>query len=55
MKWGFESESYEGEMMYREFAQQAAASRFTEVRGDEMGHRDVYIAALVKFSRGSKR
>ena len=51
-------ESYEVETMYREFAEQAAAdgeqavaSRFFEVRHDEMGHRDAYKAALVKFSR----
>ena len=57
-----EGESYEVETMYREFAEQAAddgdqaaASRFAEVRGDEMGHRDAYKAALVKFNQGSKR
>jgi rubrerythrin len=57
-----EGESYEVKTMYREFAEQAAAdgdqaaaSRFAEVCGDEMGHRDAYKAALVKFSQGSKR
>lgn len=46
-------ESYEIDTMYREFAEQAAASgdqaaadRFAEVRGDEMGHRDAFAAAL---------
>jgi rubrerythrin len=48
--------------MDKEFAEQAAAdgdqaaaSRFIEVRGDEMGHRDAYKAALIKLNQGSKR
>jgi len=47
--------------MYKEFAEQAAsdgdqaaASRFAEVRSDEIGHRDAYKAALIKFSQGLK-
>jgi rubrerythrin len=50
-----EGESYEVDTMYREFTEQAAAdgdqaaaSRFAEVRRDEMGHRDAYKAELVK-------
>jgi len=31
-----------------------AASRFAEVRHDEMGHRDAYKAALVKFTQEIK-
>ena len=57
-----EGESYEVETMYREFAEQAAAdgdqaaaSRFAEVRGDEIGHRDAYKAALIKLNQSSKR
>jgi rubrerythrin len=57
-----EGESYEVETMYREFAEQAAvngdqvaASRFAEVRGDEIGHRDAYKAELIKLNQGSKR
>ena len=57
-----EGESYEVETMYKEFAEQAAtdgdqaaASRFTEVRSDEMGHRDAYKAALIKLNQNSKR
>ena len=57
-----EGESYEVETMYKEFAEQAAAdgdqaaaSRFAEVRGDEIGHRDAYKAALIKLNQGSKR
>ena len=57
-----EGESYEAETMYKEFAgqasadgDQAAASRFAEVRGDEMGHRDAYKAALIKLNQDSKR
>jgi rubrerythrin len=57
-----EGESYEVETMYKEFAEQAAAdgdqaaaSRFAEVRGDEIGHRDAFKAALIQFKQGSKR
>jgi len=57
-----EGESYEVETMYKEFAEQAAAdgdqavaSRFAEIRGDEMGHRDAYKAELVKFTQEIKR
>jgi rubrerythrin len=49
-------ESYEIENMYLEFAQKAklagdtaAASRFEEIRGDEIGHRAAFAAELVKF------
>ena len=49
-----DGESYEVETMYKEFAEQAvadgdqaAASRFAEVRGDEIGHRDAFKAALI--------
>ena len=52
----------EVDRMYREFAEQdiadgdqAAAKRFTEVRGDEMGHRDAYKAALIKLNQSSGR
>lgn len=48
-----QGESYEIDTMYREFAEQAAASgeqtaasRFQEVRRDEIGHRDAFTAAL---------
>ncbi len=57
-----EGESYEVETMYKEFAEQAAAdgdhaaaSRFAEVRGDEIGHRDAFKAALIQLNQGSKR
>ena len=57
-----EGESYEVDTMYKEFAEQAAAdgdqavaSRFAEVRGDEIGHRDAYKAALIKLNQDSKR
>ena len=57
-----EGESYEVDTMYKEFAEQAAAdgdqaaaSRFAEVRGDEIGHRDAYKAALIKLNQSSKR
>ena len=47
-------EAYEVETMYREFAAQAdavgetaAAKRFTEVRSDELKHRQLFEAALV--------
>jgi rubrerythrin len=51
-------ETYEIETMYREFAQLAfeagereAAERFEEIRRDEMGHRDLFRAALGKLPR----
>ena len=57
-----EGESYEVEMMYKEFAEQAAAdgdqaaaSLFAEVRGDEMGHRDAFKAALIQLKLVSER
>ena len=57
-----EGELYEVETMYKEFAEQAAAdgdqaaaSRFAEVRGDEIGHRDAFKAALIQLNQGSKR
>ncbi len=52
-----QGESYEVGTMYREFAEQAAAAgdreaaeRFSEIRRDEMRHRDAYQAALDKLS-----
>jgi rubrerythrin len=58
----FESETDEVNTMYREFAEQAAmdgdheaASRFTEVREDEMGHRDAFQAALIKVSQRTQK
>lgn len=49
-------ETYEVETMYRGFAAQAsaagdhaAAERFSEIRNDEMKHRDAYKAALDKL------
>ena len=57
-----EGESYEVETMYKEFAEQAAADgdqaaacRFAEVRGDEIGHRDAYKAALINLNYSLKR
>ena len=61
LKDAIDGESYEVETMYKEFAEQAAsdgdqaaASRFAEVRSDEIGHRDAYKAALIKLNQGSK-
>jgi|SRR5579875_913846 len=55
-------ESYEVETMYREFAEQAAASgdraaaeRFSETRQDEMKHRNAYKVALEKLNQASAR
>ena len=52
-----ESESFGVETMYRTFADQAGtagekavADRFTEIRRDEMNHRDAFKAALVELS-----
>lgn len=49
-------ESYEIDTMYLEFAQKAtasgdtaAATRFEEIRHDEMGHRDAFKAAAAKL------
>ena len=57
-----EGESYEVDTMYREFAElatadgdMAAAKRFTEIRSDEMGHRDAYKAALIQLNSTTKR
>jgi len=57
-----EGESYEVETMYREFAEQAAgdgdqaaSKRFAEVRGEEMGHRAAYKAALIQLNLVSER
>lgn len=48
-----DGESYEVSTMYREFAEEAAsvgdtaaADRFGEIRGDEMGHRNAFETAL---------
>lgn len=53
-------ESYEVETMYKEFTEQAseakdqaAADRFSEIRKDEMKHRDAYKAALEKLDKES--
>jgi len=35
--------------MYLDFAHQAVADRFEEIRRDEMGHRDAFQAALKKL------
>jgi rubrerythrin len=50
-------ESYEVDTMYREFAEQAytagddaAGTRFEEIRRDEMRHRDAFKAALDKLN-----
>jgi rubrerythrin len=49
-------EAYEVDTMYRTFAEharaagdKAAAARFTEVRGDEMRHREAFAAALARI------
>jgi rubrerythrin len=49
-------EAYEVETMYREFAEQAtavgepaAAERFSEVRSDELKHRQLFEAALAEL------
>ncbi len=51
-------ESYEIETLYREFARQAAAAGdeaaaalFTEVRNDEMTHRDLFQGALEQMRK----
>ena len=56
LKDAINGESYEIDTMYLEFAQKAkaagdkaAASRFEEIRHDEMGHRDAFKAALTKL------
>lgn len=61
LKDAIRGESYEVDTMYREFAGQAkaagdaaAASRFEEVRQDEMGHRDAYKSALAKLEPPAK-
>jgi rubrerythrin len=53
-------ESYEVQTMYREFAEQAlaagdgaAANRFSEIRNDEMKHRDAYKAAFQELDKES--
>ncbi len=55
-------ESYEVETMYRDFAQQAAdvgdqaaSDRFTEIRQDEMKHRDAFRAAWARLTGNSTR
>ena len=55
LKDAIKGESYEIDTMYLEFAQKAtasgdtaAATRFEEIRHDEMGHRDAFMAALRK-------
>jgi rubrerythrin len=56
LKDAIKDESYEIDIMYLEFAQEAtlagdtaAAARFEEVRHDEMGHRDAFTSALAKL------
>ncbi|HVB58960.1 MAG TPA: ferritin family protein [Candidatus Acidoferrales bacterium] len=56
LKDAIKGESYEIDSMYLEFAQKAAvagdtaaATRFEEVRHDEMGHRDAFKIALAKL------
>jgi rubrerythrin len=56
LRGAIKGESYEVDTMYREFAAQAqaagdreAAERFSEIRQDEMKHRDAYQAALDKL------
>ncbi len=56
LKDAINGESYEIDTMYLEFAQKARAagdkapaSRFEEIRHDEMGHRDAFKAALTKL------
>jgi rubrerythrin len=56
LKDAIQGESYEVETMYLEFAQKAkvagdiaAATRFEEVRHDEIGHRDAFETALSKL------
>ena len=51
-------ESYEVDIMYGDFAQQArtagdqaVADRFSEIRRDERGHRDLYKAAAANLSK----
>lgn len=53
LKDALKGESYEVEIMYREFSEKAAAAgdkaavdRFEEIRHDEMKHRDAFKAAL---------
>ena len=55
LKDAIKGESYEIDTMYLEFAQKAtasgdtaAATRFEEIRHDEMDHRDAFMAALAK-------
>jgi rubrerythrin len=56
LKDAIKGESYEIDSMYLEFAQKAkiagdtaAATRFEEIRHDEMGHRDAFKVALTKL------
>ena len=56
LKDAFKEESYEIELMYREYAQtaeaagdRAVADRFEEIRHDEMDHRDAFKIALVNL------
>lgn len=56
LKDALKGESYEIELMYREFAQtaeaagdRAVADRFEEIRHDEMGHRDAFKIALANL------
>ena len=56
LKDAIKGESYEVDIMYKEFAQTAeavgdrvAADRFEEIRHDEMGHRDAFKIALAQL------
>lgn len=58
VKEAMQGESYEVETMYREFAEKAAAAGdqsaadlFSEIRGDEMKHRDAYKAQLAELDK----
>jgi rubrerythrin len=58
VKEAMQGESYEVETMYREFAEKAAAAGdqsaaelFSEIRGDEMKHRDAYKNQLAELDK----
>ena len=58
VKEAMQGESYEVETMYREFAEKAAAAGdktaadlFSEIRGDEMKHRDAYKKQLAELDK----
>lgn len=60
LKDAIHGESYEVDTMYREFAEKAAASGdkaaselFSEIRNDEMKHRDAFKTALLQTDKTS--